>query len=125
MLALVSLVLACSSDGAAKGGPRASERPPELSGSSTPQISASAVPSDCAGLEPHRCAQTPGCLLEQATYAKLVCRAATGCEARVRHADLIGRDADPKVDAVAMDAAKKACDADARCVVTSGRCSCA
>lgn len=124
-LATVCSVLACSSDGAPKGGPRASEHAAEPSGASTPHASASPVASgDCAGLEPHRCAQTPGCLLDQETYSKLVCRAAVGCEARVRHADLIGKDADPKVDAAAMDAAKKACAADARCAATEGRCSC-
>lgn len=79
----------------------------------------------CTGRTPHDCAQTPGCLLDQPTYRGLHCRpAVNACERAVRHADLIGPDADPRVAFTAMTAAQAACTATPGCAVTSGNCSC-
>ena len=79
----------------------------------------------CAGLEPHKCAQTAGCILEQPQYNVLLCRAAENrCEASVRHADIIGTDADPQVTQAMTDAAETACGATKGCAVSEGKCSC-
>ena len=74
----------------------------------------------------HDCARTKGCLLDQPTYRTPLCRPAEGaCENAVRHADLIGPDADPAVTLAMGEAAAKTCLANPVCAVSSGRCSCA
>jgi hypothetical protein len=79
----------------------------------------------CVGLAPGPCARTTGCILDQATYHALFCRPAEGrCEAAVRHADLIGADADPAVTPAATAAAIARCEATTGCAATHGRCSC-
>lgn len=91
---------------------------------SSPKVSQVAA-DGCSGREPHDCARTKGCILEQPTYSALECRPAENdCERAVRHADLIGSDADPAVTVAAIHAAEAACRATAGCVVTSGHCSC-
>jgi len=80
----------------------------------------------CDGLEPHQCAKTRGCILDQPTYSELRCRAAENrCESAVRHADLIGRDADPNVTDADTLRAIGQCQATPRCTATAGHCSCA
>lgn len=132
-VALVTLVSACTperSSGADASKPmeprpssRAQPAPP-----ATPVAapSSTAVAADgCTGREMHDCAKTKGCLLDQPTYAKPQCRPAeSACERSVRHADLIGKDADPSVTPEMTAAAEAACTATPGCAVTSGRCSC-
>lgn len=73
----------------------------------------------------HDCARTKGCLLDQPTYRTPACRPAeNACERAVRHADLIGPDADPGVTPALTAAAEAACTATPDCALTSGHCSC-
>lgn len=84
-------------------------------------------PADgCTGLEAHVCAQTAGCLLDQPQYQELRCRPAeNACERAVRHADLIGKDADPAVTPEMARTAAEMCRAVPACALTEGKCSCA
>ena len=85
------------------------------------------LPADgCTGLPAHRCAQTAGCLLDQPQYQELRCRPAeNACEQAVRHADLIGKDADAAVTPEMTRTAGEMCRAAPGCALTEGRCSCA
>lgn len=104
---------------AVASAPRSSAEPPRASAEPAPA-------SSCAGLAPIACARTAGCILDQITYRELVCRTAEDrCEASVRHADLIGVDADPAADASVVAAARARCEGTQLCVATKGSCACA
>lgn len=106
--------------------PRSGELPgtPSAAVRSAP---AGPLPADgCTGLEAHRCAQTAGCLLDQPQYQELRCRPAeNACERAVRHADLIGKDADPAVTPELVRTAEEMCRTVPGCATTAGKCSCA
>lgn len=134
-LLLIALAAGCTPERttATTIGPTPDTRSAAPSASSAPPPAASASPSSsvsvgadgCTGREMHDCARTKGCLLDQPTYRKPECRPAEGaCERAVRHADLIGVDADPSVTPAITAAAEAACVATVGCAVTSGRCSC-
>ena len=125
--AALSFLIACATQPPSKPDARTSAPP---TASETTQraplpTSTTGAPAACAGLAPKECAQTTGCILDQPTHGKLVCRAAENvCEAAVRHADLIGDDADPKVTAAINAAAVTTCNATPGCAATEGECSC-
>jgi hypothetical protein len=90
-----------------------------------PSATPAANDDPCSGLSHQQCAQTAGCILDQPTYSKPLCRSAeNACEAAVRHADLIGSAVDPAVTPERQKAAKEQCAAAKGCVATEGGCSC-
>jgi hypothetical protein len=126
---LAFVLAACSGDRPTTKAEHSSQRRDDSQPSTSPPkitSSTAVIAADgCTGREMHDCARTKGCLLDQPTSNTPLCRPADGpCESAVRHADLIGRDADPAVTTEIVAAAEKACAANPVCAVTSGRCSC-
>jgi hypothetical protein len=127
----------CSSDRPTSAGDRSSDHHEQTNASASKKLTPSGKvgapsapsavgPDGCTGREMHDCARTKGCLLDQPTYRAPLCRPAENpCEGAVRHADLIGPDADPAVTPAMGQAAEKECLAIPQCGVSSGRCSCA
>ncbi len=122
-----STVLGCSRADKPVPPGAGSTAPPRATGGVIRAAPSGPQPADgCTGLEAHLCAQTAGCLLDQPQYQELRCRPAENeCERAVRHADLIGKDADPALTPEMARTAGEMCRAAPGCALTEGRCSCA
>lgn len=122
----IAITVGCSSDRPSESADHSGGLEPSATSKTAASSTPTGVGADgCTGREMHDCARTKGCLLDQPTYQSPLCRPAENpCESEVRHADLLGKDADPAVTPAMTEAAEKACLASHLCGLSGGRCSC-